>query len=256
MLTWLSMSLHPRPLPDIIFDLAQFAFPRGGFFIEAGAHDGVTNSNTCLLPEKSWRGLLVEPAPSLYAALKENRPDQILANCALVSDESLSEISGTFADGSLMGSAHPSLKKRDGARPRNLLEKVDLIVRSRLHLQPRIRLLTVRAATLDSLVRQHQITEISFMVLDVEGFEIEALRGFSFEPRPALVIIETRLSDFAEIAELMLSRGYVIAANLSNFSPELHSGFSGDHQDYAWVDRNRPEILKAVSETPLFAPSN
>jgi hypothetical protein len=36
----------------------------GGYFVEAGAHDGFTQSNTYLLERRhGWRGLLVEPMP-------------------------------------------------------------------------------------------------------------------------------------------------------------------------------------------------
>ena len=38
----------------------------GGFFVEAGAHDGFTQSNTYWLERfRGWRGLLVEPMPEL-----------------------------------------------------------------------------------------------------------------------------------------------------------------------------------------------
>ena len=40
---------------------------RNGFFIEAGADDFLSGSNTLLLEEKyNWTGLLVEPIPFRY----------------------------------------------------------------------------------------------------------------------------------------------------------------------------------------------
>ena len=43
---------------------------RDGFFIEAGAHDGVEASNTLYLEKKmGWRGLLVEPNPDTFAGI-------------------------------------------------------------------------------------------------------------------------------------------------------------------------------------------
>ena len=42
----------------------------GGFFIEAGAADGMRFSNTLLLEMKrNWTGLLVEPSPALFKSL-------------------------------------------------------------------------------------------------------------------------------------------------------------------------------------------
>merc|ERR1712232_1327869 len=42
---------------------------KGGFFVESGAADGETNSNTLFYEKKGWQGLLVEPNPSTFTAL-------------------------------------------------------------------------------------------------------------------------------------------------------------------------------------------
>jgi len=43
-----------------------------GTFLDCGANDGVTLSNTRALAERGWCGVLVEPSPKAYARLKEN----------------------------------------------------------------------------------------------------------------------------------------------------------------------------------------
>lgn len=56
-----------------IFDVIE---PTHKFFVEFGAADGITNSNTRNLVEKyGWRGLLMEGDPSLAASLAENYRD-------------------------------------------------------------------------------------------------------------------------------------------------------------------------------------
>lgn len=42
-----------------------------GTFIDIGANDGVTFSNTRALAESGWRGVLVEPSPQAFAKLKD-----------------------------------------------------------------------------------------------------------------------------------------------------------------------------------------
>lgn len=42
-----------------------------GTFIDIGANDGVTFSNTRALAERGWRGVLVEPSPQAFAKLKD-----------------------------------------------------------------------------------------------------------------------------------------------------------------------------------------
>jgi hypothetical protein len=61
---------------------------RGGYFVEAGAGDGLWISNTLLLERKyGWTGILIEPT-SAFTALQRNRPDCICDNSALASERS------------------------------------------------------------------------------------------------------------------------------------------------------------------------
>lgn len=43
-----------------------------GTFIDIGANDGKTFSNTYELANRGWRGVLVEPSPKAFSQLKEN----------------------------------------------------------------------------------------------------------------------------------------------------------------------------------------
>jgi FkbM family methyltransferase len=47
-----------------------------GYFIDIGAHDGVTGSNTFLFEKLGWKGICFEPLPSVYEKLKINRKCQ------------------------------------------------------------------------------------------------------------------------------------------------------------------------------------
>lgn len=240
--------MHKKPLQlsEVILNVVAQAFPKGGFYIEAGAHDGVSHSNTLILDRLNWTGLLIEPSPDAFKKLSKSRPSQILENVALVGDGRTLTVTGTFADGSLMASAHPELQKRDAAVPRNLLEKLETHLRGKLSLPPKNRRIEVPAKTLDRIIRDHLIDCVDLFVLDVEGLELEVLLGFGFSPKPRLMIIETRSGDAAEIANVMLSAGYVLAANFSNFSRENNPQFSGDHQDYVWVSKDDSIVLRAV----------
>lgn len=57
----------------------------GGFFVEAGAHDGYSQSNTYSLERiRHWRGLLVEPVPELAREARRERPASRVVQAALV----------------------------------------------------------------------------------------------------------------------------------------------------------------------------
>ena len=56
----------------------------GGFFVEAGAFDGYTQSNTYFLERaRGWRGLLIEPVPALAREARRERRRSTVVNCAL-----------------------------------------------------------------------------------------------------------------------------------------------------------------------------
>jgi FkbM family methyltransferase len=47
---------------------------RNGVFVDIGAYDGVTFSNTLMLErERGWTGVCIEPLPDIFAELQKNR---------------------------------------------------------------------------------------------------------------------------------------------------------------------------------------
>ncbi len=51
-----------------------FGRKRDGFFVEVGANDPCGGSQTWLLEQNGWRGILVEPLPDFYDKLVSARP--------------------------------------------------------------------------------------------------------------------------------------------------------------------------------------
>ena len=57
--------------------LQKYLDYKNGFFVELGANDGFTASNTLFLEQKkNWRGILVEPSPNLFLSCSfyRNKP--------------------------------------------------------------------------------------------------------------------------------------------------------------------------------------
>ncbi len=57
-----------------------FAGLRSGFYIDVGANDPVIASVTKAFSELGWRGINVEPVPSVFERLREDRPLDINLN--------------------------------------------------------------------------------------------------------------------------------------------------------------------------------
>jgi FkbM family methyltransferase len=147
-------------------------FDGPGFFIEAGAVDGFFESNTYHLETyRGWSGILIEPVPEMYKRLAINRPKAITFNCALVSPE---------FDGSEvpLSASHATSK----VTLSNLGFKTNHESTGETILVP--------ARTLNSILKEVGVSRIDLLSLDVEGFEIETLRGLdfmNFKPRYILV---------------------------------------------------------------------
>ena len=177
-----------------------------GFFIEAGANDGRAQSNTLLFEERlGWTGLLVEPSVIKYQECKNNRPNCIVENYALVSDIFSKEtIKGDFGysdqNGSLCGQVTEILDYFDNDLKSSLENK-----------NTHHRIVDVPVITMNRLLEQHHITHIDYFSLDVEGYEIEVLNGMDLNKyRPTYFLIETSgiKERYNKIHEYMKNKNY------------------------------------------------
>ncbi len=154
----------------------------GGFFVEAGANDGFTQSNTYWLERfRHWHGLLVEPMPELAHEARISRPDATIIECALVAQAPpTSTVRMSFGD--LMSTVEGA-HQADWARSGIILGWLDPYE------------LDVDARTLSSLLDEISAPEVDLLSLDVEGFEAPALEGLDLTrhaPRYVLVEIHDR----------------------------------------------------------------
>jgi FkbM family methyltransferase len=145
--------------------LVSAYLPEKGFFVEVGAFQPQYLSQTWQLEEAGWDGLLVEPIPEHAEALRRNRRARVY-EVACGSPEQHGTTSPINVRGGLS-----SFGSGEGAG------------------------LDVRVVTLDWVLADAKVPKVDFLSIDVEGWEIEVLRGFSFSQyRPKLILLE----DFAE----------------------------------------------------------
>jgi FkbM family methyltransferase len=197
---------HPA-LYGMDSQLAAIIDRDGGCFVEAGGHDGYTQSNTYYLERfRGWHGMLVEPMPEMAAEAARNRPGAIVKQCALAPlDHPERYVEMEFGD---LFSTISGL--RDD--PHGSWVGGGLVLGWRDH-----RLERVPARPLSDLLDEAQITEIDLLSLDVEGYEAHALRGLDLS-RHAPMWILVEMHDLAlgrkQIGEV-LGALYVEHAQLS-----------------------------------------
>ncbi|WP_366915497.1 FkbM family methyltransferase [uncultured Gelidibacter sp.] len=67
---------------DRFLDTTVFNAKRNGFFIDIGAHDGISLSNSFLFEKhRAWKGICIERNPKVFSKLEKNRSSTSLNIC-------------------------------------------------------------------------------------------------------------------------------------------------------------------------------
>lgn len=184
-----------RNFEDVMINRALAGVAQG-FYIDVGAYLPVSDSNTCALYQKGWRGIVVEPQSRLHAQWASQRPQDILVGAAV--GDSDGEI--TFHEfpwndqAATIAPEIVALHQREGREVRS-------------HTVPQV--------TLNSLLEKHRPQgDIHLLSIDVEGAEKTVLNGLDRTRfRPWLIVLESVLpnrpqNNFAEWEPLLLATGY------------------------------------------------
>ena len=183
---------------------------KDGFFVEAGANDGLRQSNTLYFEKYlGWKGLLIEPIPELAKQCQKNRPKCIVENCALVAAD--------YPEKTVQMHYFGLMSIVDGALG-NPERETEHMQKGTQHMREGEQMysLEVPAVTLSGVLDRHQVENIDLLSLDVEGYEPQVLLGLDFERhQPKFMLIEVRSR---EDIEAIIGRYYTPVAVLSTSS--------------------------------------
>ncbi len=136
---------------------------KNGYFVDIGASDGVSLSNTYKLEkEYGWTGLCVEPNPEYYEQLLKNR-ECLKDNSVLFSKKG---VEVDFCLAGACGGIKDLFMDHDGERdPRRQSAEV----------------IKLRTETLDNLLKRYDVPRhINYISIDTEGSELEILQTLDF----------------------------------------------------------------------------
>ena len=170
--------------------VAETVFPgvKDGYFLDVGSGDGFVNSNTWALEQRGWKGICVDPFPTNMTG----RTCQMFRD--VVSSQEGQKVQ--FAMAHDVGGITEHLDRwKDMTKGADTIELTTVTLRDILH-------------------RAHAPSFIHFMSLDIEGAELEALKGFPFdEYKLGSLAIEHNYEEpkRSEIEQLLKSNGYLRA---------------------------------------------
>lgn len=182
-------SEYETQLNQDVFALLMNRF-RTGFFLEIGANDGFTLSNTVYLEQKfGWRGILIEANQKYKVSLAE-RKKSVIVNKALASKEG----EAVFVDAGLYGGLKSSL---DDAH--------SLYTKSAAHI-------TVHCTTLQEVLDTAGAPDrIDFVSVDVEGGEVPIVEQMVASDRRfgcGCIEFNKRREDYSRMVLLLKGAGY------------------------------------------------
>lgn len=156
-----------------------FTFKNNGVFIEIGANDGKTGSFTYNLAEIGWYGINFEPVPRIYdLCCKNHKHHKNVKNFNIAIGASRSEVN-------ILDAGTLSTIDKD------TIQVYSNIPQFAGHINNNTKYHTIKLETLNYILEENNVSNIDLLVLDVEGYEENVLKGFSIEKySPSIFIIE------------------------------------------------------------------
>ncbi len=184
--------------------LAQvFAETRQGTYIDVGANHPIHRNVSAYFYGRGWRGITIEPNPDFIPLYKRLRPED--RHLPIGVGDVTAKL--TFHRFALPDGTDASLVNTFDDAEAAKLAKLGVVVEDS----------DVEVLTLDSVLKQHPLPEISFLSIDVEGFEKQVLSGIDLKVhRPIVIMVEAKLPNtdipsYSHWEKLILGSDYVFA---------------------------------------------
>lgn len=181
-----------------------------GFYVELGANDGIQQSNTFYFEQyRNWKGILIEPIGQRYLECFRNRSknNKIFCNACVSFEYKEKFVELTYSN--LMTTAN-NLES-------DLTDPLEHAKSGLKYIPNKENNYTFGslAATLNNiLIKSDAPRKIDFLSLDVEGTEIEVLKGINHKQfRFKYICIESR--NLKKLTQYLIENDYLFVEKLS-----------------------------------------
>ena len=196
-----------------------------GTYIDVGANHPIEFNVTALFYERGWHGITIEPNPDYIPLYAKLRPRDVHLNLGIASAGGTMTFyritdppggDGTYASGGLstFDPAIAKQRRREGLNVRELM---------------------VPVTTLNDVLKQRPLEEITILSVDVEGFEKPVLESIDLRKhRPLVIVVESCLPG-TEVPSYEPWEGLLLQAD---YAPAMSDGLNR-----YYVPRDRVDLL-------------
>ncbi len=172
-----------------------------GVFVDIGAHDGITFSNSYFFEkEKNWKGICVEPIPEIFDKLNKHRNCIKINGCISnkVGSEKFLRVRGKFVDTEMLSGLVEDYDNRH-------LERIDREIKEYGGSKEEIE---VTCYDINNILKKNELNQVDFFTIDTEGNELKILKTIDFDQFDFDVFIVENNYRTNEMNNFMTEKGY------------------------------------------------
>jgi FkbM family methyltransferase len=192
------MSSHQYELEKKINEF--FKGKTNGYFVDVGAHDGISLSNTKFLEDLGWDGICIEPHPNVFSKLRQNRKCKCV-NCAIWEKDTIVNFLSMSGYTEMLSGIYESYDPRHYNRINNELKRFG----------GSSEMIEIFAKRFENVVDQKNI---DFLSIDTEGSELKILDQINFDLFDIkLICIENNFFE-QKFHDFFQNKGYMFYTNV------------------------------------------
>jgi FkbM family methyltransferase len=200
---------------DKILDTQLFGGKRNGVFVEVGALDGISGSNTYFFEkERDWTGILIEPNPIEFKKLLESdRPLSIKENSVISSEETEVNFLSIGGPCNALSGIQEFYNPKHLERVNRELKMYESYPEGHEYYSTK-ELIKLNASKLQTIFDKHGLSQVDLLSIDVEGAEMQVLESIDYEKTDVFcILIENNYGLDKEI-KFLQDKGYTLLGNI------------------------------------------
>ena len=197
-----SSAYYGQFMQDKFLNEQIFKDKKNGIFIEIGAYDGITSSNTYFFEKNlNWHGICIEPVQELYEKIIKNRTAHAIHGCIWHTSGPALFLKVMYPD----GRPHELSGLILTYDKRSLKQLEDYWIKDKKYMVEKI---NTHCFLFNELCKNHAYTFIDYLSIDTEGSELDIIKSIDFKTIKIKVIgVENNYQDPA-LLNFLKTKGY------------------------------------------------